>query len=301
MTFFEKLTGKNWKVSRTGLRNSVCIDPEQHSFLLLNEIKISSTSKSKLEKRSNMSMFKNWPEKNQSIQGDTLYADISRHCPAWQQYFFSDDKGTTAHESTHCCNSDVRNDAGGQGVNGFYVGYNRAIVVPEPNTRKSDCIKYIPDSLKGSRYNLYIEGQQEWDDRPLYLLDEGVAYCNQLWALIELKQKEGYADDAIPEGPVEFSSYMVATLMAADAANSLNDTLKKFGKWILRRGYNSYFEGLKIFPPYDVQDKIYEIQKSGSEWAEHRNFLKEKLDYDFPSGVEIEDDDGGDGKINYTP
>jgi len=237
------------------------------------------------------SIFKPYPAKQNIEKGQTMYADVINHCLAYKEYIDPSSKITSAHEVTHRCNSDIRNEAGGN-VNGFYVGNDRAIVIPEPNTKKSDCAQYIPESLRGGRYSLYITGQQEWNNQPLYIFDEFVAYTNDVWAAIMLKRLENYVEQGvIIDGPVEFISYATATMMAADRAGSLNQPLIDFGRWMLRHAYNSYFESLKDFPPYDVQDKIYNIHKSGNEWQMHRTFLKQRLNYEVPSGIEPENDD----------
>jgi hypothetical protein len=236
-----------------------------------------------------MSIFFNYPVKQQVEQGQTLYADILNHCANYQSFVVADSKVTSSHELTHGCNSDIRNAAGGK-VNGFYVGQDRAIVIPELNCRKSDVAQYVPSSLQSSRFSLYVTGQTEWDDSPLYIYDEFVAYTNGAWAALTLKRLENYVESGrIVDGPVEFVSYGAAVLMAADKANSLSQVLVDFSNWLFRHAYNSYFECLKDFPAFDEQDKLYQEQKNGSSWETMRNFLKVKIGYDIPSGYEDED------------
>lgn len=244
-----------------------------------------------------MSIFKDWQPKHSVETGDTLYADIINHCQNYQQYMQQGDKFTTAHEETHGCNSDIRMDAGA-GMNGFYVGKNRAIALPEPNCKKSDCIKFIPVSMKGYRYDLYVTGQQEWNDAPLYLFDEFTAYINGALSAIELKRKENYVENVVIDGPIEFITYIVATLMAVEQANELKPPLIGFGLWMLRHAYNSYFESLKDFPPFAEQDKIYQLQKSSPDWQPQRDFLS-KLGYVLPDGIVPEDDDPPTSEVNW--
>ncbi len=230
--------------------------------------------------------FMNYPKVHDVQKGTTIFADVVNHCEDYQNFMVADSKVTSCHECTHGCNNDIRNKAGGR-VNGFYLGADRAIVVPEPKIRKRDAVPFIPSSLQGYRYSLYVTGQSDWDDQPLYLYDEFVAYINGTWAAIDLKRKENYVESGrVIDGSVEFVSYAVAVLMAADKAGDLQPLLTEFSKWLLRHAYNSYFESQKDFDSFAEQDKAYQEQKSGSSWADHRAFLLNKLGYKIPEGVE---------------
>jgi hypothetical protein len=258
----------------------------------------------------------NWPKIQDVAKGTTLYADILNHCKNYKNYVTEDSKATSAHECTHGCNSDVRNahsnayerlvithnlprkvvTAGrftihtilGR-VNGFYVGNDHAIVLQEPNIRKHDIVPFIPSTFHGSRYSLYITGQQDWDDTPLYVYDEGVAYINGAWAQYELiKANEVDHKDRIVDGHIEFIPYMTAVMMAADKVNSLQNELTEFSKWLFRRCFNVYFLGKDMFPAFPTQDKIYDELRSGSSADAIRSFLKTKLDYSIPTGFEEE-------------
>lgn len=239
-----------------------------------------------------MSIFMNYPKKHSIFGGQTLFADIVNHCENYQTYMEPGSKITSAHECTHGCNSDIRNATKGR-VNGFYVGGDRAIVVPEPNCKKSSCIPFISASLRSARYDMYVVGAQSWEDSPLYIFDEWTAYVNGYWAGITLKRLEGYTESGrVMDGPIEFNAYGVAVLMSAKSAEgTLNDVLRNYGFWLLRHSYNSYFEGLKDFEKFDVQDRLYEIQLNGSEWSAQRSFLKSELNFEIPTGVVLESDD----------
>ncbi len=94
------------------------------------------------------------------------------------RYDSSDDLG---HETVHGINAAIRGKYGGTGnVNGFYLLEGKAVVLKEPNVKMSDVAGYIPSQLKGtSSYNLYIrDGQQYWQNEPLYIMDELTAYTN---------------------------------------------------------------------------------------------------------------------------
>lgn len=105
--------------------------------------------------------------------------DIDSHMPAGHIYR-DGNKVTWAHETTHGINSNIRNkhqDA--TRVNGFYGLNNRACVIYEPKTTIRAIAPKVPQVLRGPSYNLYLVQQTSgWNDRPLYLFDEWVAYTN---------------------------------------------------------------------------------------------------------------------------
>jgi hypothetical protein len=232
-----------------------------------------------------MDFFKNYPPVHRIESGNTLYADVINHCRSYKNFIVSGSKISTCHETSHGCSSEIRNSEGGK-VNGFYVGNNRAAVIPEPpGVRKSDAIPFIPKSLQGGRYNLYIINQREWDDRPLYIYDEFNAYIIAAYCAIDLKEKENYIENGrIIDGPIEFCSYATAILMATAKKNgSIESPLKEFSKWILLSAWSSYFKTTELFGNYSQQDKIYQIQLNGSDWINHREFLKSQIDVEIPT------------------
>ena len=88
-------------------------------------------------------------------------------------------RSTNAHETGHGIHSYLRNKYTaelGKRVNGFYGLSGRGIIVQEPNIRKSQVNRFIPSSVRGYRFPLYLERQKEWDDTPLYIYDEWNAY-----------------------------------------------------------------------------------------------------------------------------
>jgi len=125
--------------------------------------------------------FDSWP-KVRNVQNQALgkiLQDIDSHMPAGHQYS-ANNKVTWAHETTHGINSNIRNkhqDA--SKVNGFYCLENRACVIYEPKTTIKAIAPKVPQALRGPSYQLYLVQQQgDWNDRPLYLFDEWIAYTN---------------------------------------------------------------------------------------------------------------------------
>lgn len=270
--------------------------------------------------------FDTYQEVNKDSTDTTLYGDIIRHCKDWQHYADKSSKYTTAHECTHGINNDLRlASSNWEGKNGFYLGKNRSIILDEPKIKKSDIIPFIPTELRSARYSLYVAGQQSWNDKPLYIYDEGVAYVNGAWAAIELKESENYVEGIQPtmdagvrspmlsdpklglspsfhydyalgativDGPVEFIPYMTAVLIATDKLSPpLDQRLIDLSRWLFRHASNSYFRTKKDgFPAFDVQDRLWQTMKSDACYNSQREFLKTRVGYTFPDGEVPEDD-----------
>ncbi len=160
------------------------------------------------------------PAVSSRFTGDTLYAEILNRDP---NPFTTSDRPTNAHESCHGINARIRNQAGGRN-NGFYAFGGKGIVVPEPSFRLSAIRDYIPASVRGNRYQLYLVQQAgDWDDQPLYLCDEWVAYCAGLAVAVEDNKAGRLASADWLAGPVEFAIYALAL------AQTCND--KDPGAW----------------------------------------------------------------------
>ena len=121
--------------------------------------------------------YKLQPERevNDSRLGKTL-CDIECRMPPGHVYR-DNDLVTWAHETTHGINSRVRCEVGGM-VNAFYCLNGWVGIYREPNFRKSQVCAFVPANLRGLGWETYMAGASSWDDRPLYILDEWVAYIN---------------------------------------------------------------------------------------------------------------------------
>jgi hypothetical protein len=88
---------------------------------------------------------------------------VARHLPGqYGDRYYSDDPITHAHETTHGINSHLTNQhRGSAGDYGFYVGGGRAVVLAGPRVTLSQVAALIPESLHGSRYQLYCIEQQK--------------------------------------------------------------------------------------------------------------------------------------------
>ncbi len=280
-----------------------------------------------LFRRINMVKFMSYPAVQSVEKGTTLYADVVNHCLKYKEYLVGDSKPTSAHEITHCINSDIRNahttgykekiihktrtnykgdairvptalrkrvpvrpgKSISSRVNAFYLGKDRAIVIPEPKISKAEVAQYVPNELRASRFGLYITGQTEWNDSPLYVFDEAVAYTNGAWTAYDLIQAGEKVDKSrIVDGHVEFIAYCTAVMMAADKANDLPSLLTDFSKWFFTHTLNVYFLGKGVFPAFEEQDKLYYSLVNNKDIC---SFLKSKLGYILPDRPQPENTD----------
>ena len=195
-----------------------------------------------------------WPAQQPSLSDPSWgvqLTDIAQHLPAQYgtQYWFPGDGMTSGHETTHGINAHLRNYEAPQGDNAFYVLHDHAAFIAEPAMRKSDIAAYIPPSLQGDRYATYITGQTEWDDTPLYVFDEWVAYTNGADVAVGQVQAglyQGQWTDAVM-GPLEFVSYAIATARAASVKDpayfASNTQFSCFTAWNIARAMQLFQAG----------------------------------------------------------
>lgn len=205
-----------------------------------------------------------FPSQNEESNGQwgDFLTDIARHLPSqYGRKYYSDDRITHAHETTHGINSHLSNHPDeiapgrrrGDSVYGFYVGKDQAVLLTGPQVKLSQVAAVIPASLRGSRYQLYcIDQQKYFEDHPLYLFDEWVAYTNGAFAGVELTEKKQLdmpRNDALV-GPLEFSIYALglATAIQKHDPDYLreNSQFREFLGHELRRATGIYRRGMKL-------------------------------------------------------
>ena len=196
-------------------------------------------------------------------------------------------RSTNAHETTHMIHAELRmkNNSSGH-HNSFYIVNTGAIDFPEPKIKKNDVAKYIPQALRGSRYSTYITKAQVWNDQPLYLVDEWIAYLNGAEVAIEEVETGRYRGRRYCEGPgvVEFSVYCTALCMAIkdlDKSYWYNENIRfklfvieqlKRSKEIFEKGTSMRcFQGRK-------QYKYLETWKTSKECQPLKQFIHQELD-----------------------
>lgn len=225
------------------------------------------------------------PLNSDTSADEGILRDIVNHIPANQIATYKDPTlSTWGHETTHGINAYIRNTLNPEKVksNGFYLLQGKYALVKEPAIRKSAIAPFVPKNLKGSRFDLYVAGQKEWDDRPLYVFDEWTAYINGGAVAVDLADKEQWGGGNIDgvRGIIEFNVYAIATAMAVKAGDpSYFKDYKQFREFIaynMRRGMVIYNKGSKM--PYFEgfgQDEFMTALRTSAEAEALRTFAKE--------------------------
>ena len=216
-----------------------------------------------------------------------VLTDIVQHLPrSYGDTYFDADTVTSGHETSHGIHSHIRNTMNDTGTraNGFYVLDGRACLVREPDMRKSDVAAYIPPALRWSRYGLYITGSSDWDDTPLYVWDEWVAYTNGSAVGVDRSEaglwRSGWRGTV--DGTIEFTVYAMAVGMAAEARDpgyfTREPNFLAFLVWNARRAIRLFRAG-RVIPDFawDEQDAYFERWRSGAEAEEMRSWMRRTL------------------------
>ena len=226
------------------------------------------------------------PLVNNRIKEDSLYADIINHS---RNPVLDQDRATNAHETTHMINNDIRNTATrqlGKKMNGFYVRQGRGVVVEEPKCKKNDIKEFLPQSLQSYRYKTYIAGQQAWNDQPLYIMDEAIAYWNDAVTNCEDVQKGRYKGGMVDgvSGCVDFSIYSIAMAMAIEKHDptywSSNTQYRNFLIWYLKGAEETYKIGaqMKEFNGFAEQKRLLSTLRTGAAASSMREFITKNLE-----------------------
>jgi thiol-disulfide isomerase/thioredoxin len=178
--------------------------------------------------------FVNCPPVRQVVNG-TILADIDAHLPAGHQYV-DRDAITWGHETTHGIASRLRQEAQRPRFNAFYVTGNKAIYLSEPRVRLADVAARVPKEMRGDAFALYLTGRQlnDWNDCPLYILDEWTAYCNGACVGIERGGHPGYVFSCDIAHCLEFAGYanvLLATIDELDPNHPDKQRLANFIAW----------------------------------------------------------------------
>jgi len=164
-----------------------------------------------------------------------ILGDLESHLP--NEHNYTDlNKLTWAHEASHGINAKIRNDrTTNEGYNGFYVLQDRFIIIKEPEITIRDVASVIPERLRGLTFNVYFEEQfLIWNDRPLYLMDEWVAFTNGADAGKELNLKGWYFELLQAHNFNVYCIYL-ALVIQRDCSYYRDTELKEFIKWNTER------------------------------------------------------------------
>lgn len=224
--------------------------------------------------------------KFRNSEPDSVFGDVLSH--SQENPFGGKDRATNAHETGHGIHSYLRNKYTselGKKVNGFYLLQDRGAIIEEPKMRKSDIAKFIPKSLHSYRYSLYIAGQREWDDTPLYIYDEWNAYILGGKTNVDDVEKGRYKGEWVDgvSGCIDFSFYAIATAMAVKQHDPTywnnNKQYRDFTIWNLKEAQKTYTVGHKIkWFKWDKQDALMKAFLISPDASAMRKFVAENLD-----------------------
>jgi hypothetical protein len=272
-----------------------------------------------------MPTFLQYPKVHQVESGDSPYADARNHCERYSYYSVAGQRVTSTHECTHGINSQLRNkpirmsptpsmSMGEDAIiscslpqpaeeltpeeedrkmmitgnmAGFYLLQDKAIMLENPSGTISAAAKLVPANARYSRYNLYMVKQAaSWNNEPLYIFDEWVAYRNGAACLI-YDATHGGSQDSNSDfifGPLEFCTYGLAIMKMASDSGPIGDELRDFTHWLLMDSFNLYFTG-KVFAPWAQADTLYNQFKSDPGFQQLRQFASDSLSFQIPDGI----------------
>jgi hypothetical protein len=163
----------------------------------------------------------------------TMVVDIESRLPH-KHPCRDEDLVTWVHEGTHYLNSRVGEE---HGRPGFYLTEGRAVLLEQPDLTLKQIADYIPEHDRRTIYDTYLVKQRQWwDDRPLYLLDEWVAYGNGTACRKSLNKTGKERIDTV-RFALEMEVYVryMARLAAKDPEYQGIDDLNNFIEWHSKR------------------------------------------------------------------
>jgi hypothetical protein len=226
------------------------------------------------------------PVFRESEQG-SIYGDVLSHS---QERPFGDHSGrfTNVHETGHGIHSYLRNkytDHLKNRVNGFYGLNGRGIIVEEPSIVKSQINDFVPKSVRGYRFSLYLDGQKAWEDTPLYIYDEWNAYVLGGKCCVDDFQSSRYRGGNVDgvSGCLEFSIYSIAVCMAVKEHDPSywenNKQFRAFTIWNLKESYKTFMVGRVMDKfKWDKQDAMLNALLTAKDADPMRKFIQQNLE-----------------------
>lgn len=224
--------------------------------------------------------------KYNDLPENSIYNTIinySKEKPFGDQY----GRNTNAHETVHGINSYLRNKYFKelkQDVNGFYAGEGFGIILKNPKLTLRQVKNYIPNCVRGYRFNLYFEKQLVyWDDTPTYPIDEWSAYvAGAECSVDDFNNGIIYSEkcDSV-SGTLEFSIYCVCLAKCIKEVDRKywdeNPQFKATIKFYLIKSERVFFQGKDIFPS-KKQDILLNSLRNDEDAQDIRDFLMEEFD-----------------------
>lgn len=108
--------------------------------------------------------------------GSPIVRDIESRLPAKHEYW-NECPVTWVHEGTHYINGVLTKDS--RKTQGLYLLNGKGVILECPDLTLAEIAAAVPQDQRRTIYQTYLVTQRQWwDDSPLYLLNEWVAYGN---------------------------------------------------------------------------------------------------------------------------
>jgi hypothetical protein len=215
--------------------------------------------------------------------------DVAQHLPerylgAW----YPENLKTAVHESSHFISSQLANLYGPFETRyGFYLLNDCAAMVDTPpGVTITQAAAYVPEALRGLRYQHYMiqqakgdPGYQGWDAISIYIFDEWIAYINGGTAMLEMVRagqwKHGHSDGVA--GALEFTIYALAVGLAVrDQAPEYFAANQQFREVLAHEALRALtlFRAAKDLPefPSEEQHRLYAELRTGPAGDQLRAF-----------------------------
>lgn len=209
---------------------------------------------------------------------NSVYEDVMSHCGRCNK---GDGRYTDAHETAHFISSEIRNAHSGHN-NGYYILGGKGVVVDHPAITIGDIAGYVPASLRGFRYQLYLVDQRRyWDNEPLYILEELNCYVTGGAVAVDDARNGRQLErtDAV-SGAFEFSIYCTAMAMAVKDKDRRyhdgNEQYREFLSLTFARA-SAVFEAGKDQPEFQSQlmSKLVDAYNGSEDGRKFEQFKRE--------------------------
>ncbi|BBM88237.1 hypothetical protein [Candidatus Uabimicrobium amorphum] len=180
--------------------------------------------------------------------------DIKNHEVFYENNF--EDLVTTAHEATHDISIHFRMNEQkyyANKINAFYVFDNHVAIIENPPVPLSKVYAFIPKVLRGELFAHYFPSP-DYENNPLYIWEEWVAYTNGAEVGLDLVQnelwKQGRRDTLL--AMLEFLVYSAALVQAAQQLSPQYykeyENFRKFFAWNAQRTWRVYKQARDLAP-----------------------------------------------------
>jgi hypothetical protein len=158
-----------------------------------------------------------------------LYCRLDRP-EYWRDHSEPNDLVTFAHEMAHGASNRL---GASNKSHGLYLGNGQGIVLTHPKVTIAQVAAQVPRQERGKVFDLYMVKQaKQWNDSPIYILDECVAYYTGCVAHKQLGMGRHRSETfEFARELQRYSEYLVKTVQSADPQYPEMATLAAFVEW----------------------------------------------------------------------